>query len=160
MIRGMRTPHRRALPAAVAAVAAVALALGAGSAVATGKRIFYLTVKPHQCLVASTGVGNGSNKWVLAVPCSDPAHDLEVYAVGHGGWGHAAPPSSRTAVAVVQRTCLNLYARVTGHALATFGWDGFRPDPGAETRRYGDRIVCMLRTWPKLRPLGAGWHVH
>lgn len=138
---------------------ALALTLVAVASAASGRREFYLDVRPHQCLIAAAGAGNKGYKTVLQVPCSSSAHNLEAYAVGHGGWG-LTPPSQARVRAIVRSTCLGLYQRLTGHAIERpYGWDAFAPDPGAETRRYGDRIVCSLRTWPALRPLGAGWHV-
>jgi hypothetical protein len=130
------------------------LAAGAASAVASS-RIFYLSPRVHQCLI---GTASPRAKTVIVVPCSNPAHNLEVYAVGHGGWGHNSPPSN--AYALVRGVCLSAYQRFTGHSLPnTAGWQGYWPDPGAETTRYGDKVVCSYRTWPTFRPLGSGWHV-
>ena len=113
------------------AVVLICAALAVASSRA-GTRVFYLNTHPHQCLIN----GKVSPKWVEVVPCSDPAHSMEVYAVAHGGWGHRTPPT------------------------ATQGWNAFWPDPGSETARYGDKIICSLRHWPGFRALGAGWHVH
>ena len=138
-----------------AVVGAVAL-LAAGAASGAGRgRAFYLSVRLHQCLIGTTTPGA---KTVTVVPCSNAAHNLEVYAVGHGGWGHANPPSN--ASARVRVICLTAYQRLTGDALPkTAGWQGFWPDPGAETKQYGDKVVCSYRTWPRLGPLGSGRHV-
>lgn len=105
-------------------------------------RVFYLSVRLHQCLIGTTTPGA---KTVIVVPCSNAAHNLEVYAVGHGGWRHANPPSNADALARV--VCLSAYQRLTGHALArTACWQGFWPDPGAETKHDGDKVVCSYRT--------------
>jgi hypothetical protein len=127
---------------------------------ATGRRVFFLTVKPHQCLVGSARTGSKANKTVLIVPCSNPAHNFEVYGIGHGGWGHAAPPPLTTELSIMRTTCSAIFQRVTGHPLRTYGWYGFAADPGAETARYADKIICSLRTYPAFGPLGVGWHVH
>jgi hypothetical protein len=120
-------------------------------------REFYLSVRVHQCLISGPTT---TRKLLPIVPCSDPAHRFEVYAIGHGGWG-TTPPSQSTALAVARSVCLGAFQRLTGHPLAaTLGWNAFWPDPGAESRRYLDKIICSLRTWPHLAPLGAGWHVH
>ncbi len=140
--------------AVVAAV--VALVVCAASEAAGAARVFYLSVHVHQCLIAST---NQRAKTVAVVPCSNPKHNMEVYAIGHGGWGHHNPPSD--AYSLARAVCLSAYRRVTGHALATTaGWQGSWPDPGAETTRYGDKLVCSFRSWPKFAALGSGWHVH
>jgi len=60
----------------------------------------------------------------------------------------------------MQTTCWAIYQRVTGHRLRGYGWYAFSPDAGPETDRYGDEIICSLRTYPVIRALGAGWHVH
>jgi hypothetical protein len=121
----------------------------------TSNQVFYLSLRPPECLIAKTIQGT---KKVPVVPCSNAAHNLEVYAVEHGGWGHNNPPAD--AYALVRAVCLSAYQRLTGHPLArTAGWQGYWPDPGAETTRYGDRVVCNFRTWPALRPLGSGRHV-
>ena len=142
------------VPASLALVLASATAALAASG--SGTRVFYLATHPRQCLVSV----KSSPKFVQVVPCADPAHDMEVYAIAHGGWGHAAPPPSTRAVAIARSLCLSAFQRVTGHPLArTQGWNAFWPDPGAETARYGDKVICSLRTWPGLGPLGPGWHV-
>jgi hypothetical protein len=138
-----------------AVVATVTLLVAAAASGAVQGRVFYLSVRLHQCLIGTTTQGA---KTVMVVPCSDAAHNLEVYAVGHGGWGHAGPPSN--AYALTRVVCLSAYQRLTGHPLPkAAGWQGFWPDPGAETTRYGDKVVCSYRTWPRLDPLGSGRHV-
>lgn len=142
----------------LAATAALVLTCAAvATAGRFGTRTFYLAVHPRQCLVTA----KSSPKWVQVVPCSNPKHDMEVYAIAHGGWGHATPPTAARGLALARSLCLAAYQRLTGHALgATEGWNAFWPDPGTETARYGDKIVCSLRRWPSLGPLGRGWHVH
>ncbi|HZT91052.1 MAG TPA: hypothetical protein VFA05_03340 [Gaiellaceae bacterium] len=136
------------------AVCAVAGAAAVASA-AVGHPVFYLSVHTHQCLQRD---GNQA-KTVLVVPCSDAAHEMEVYAIRHGGWGRT-PPSPSRGYALARTLCLATFQRITGHAMTRGeGWQAFWPDPGAETARYGDKVVCNLRTWPGWRPLGAGWHV-
>ena len=52
------------------------------------------------------------------------------------------------------------FQRLTGHPMtASEGWSAFWPDPGAETAKYGDKIICRFRTWPHMNALGSGWHV-
>ena len=146
------------------ALLAATLFIGVGIAVgsaAIGPRVFYLSVKPYECLLGAAATGNKGNKTVLVVPCSDPAHDFEVYGVGHGGWGHSTPPPLQTELLILRNKCWALYQRVTGHPLQRpYGWEGFVPDPGTETAAYGDKIVCSLKTYPVIKPLGAGWHLH
>jgi hypothetical protein len=142
--------------AVLAAAVVVATAASAASG-SVGKRVFYLTVHTRQCLIGTT---KANAKTVELVPCSNGSHNLEVYATGHGGWGHSTPPPSNTALGIARAFCLSSFARLTGHALpSTRGWQGFWPSPGAETARYGDRIICSYRTWPRLAALGSGWHV-
>ena len=143
------------------ALLATALVFAGGAVgvrAATGHQVFYLSVGTHTCLVASSHAGTAGHKTVTVVPCADPAHNMEVYGIGHGGWGHATPPAN--AAAVLRSTCLGIYQRLTGHPLRVYGWYGFYPDPGAETVRYGDKMICSLRTYPVVRPLGPGWHVN
>jgi hypothetical protein len=119
-------------------------------------RVFYLAVRPHQCLIAHDVP---SSKWFLAVPCLDPGHNLEVFAVDHGGWGHRIVTTS-FAGTKARSVCLRSYRLLTGHgAPGDVGWAFFFADPGAEAARYGDRVVCSYRAWPNLTPLGRGWHV-
>ena len=142
----------------VVLVACLLLALSGVEAASAQQqaREFYLSVRVHQCLVSGP---TKTSKLLRIVPCSDPAHRFEVYAIGHGGWG-TTPPSPSGALAIARSVCLGAFQRLTGHPLApTLGWNAFWPDPGAESRRYRDKIICSLRRWPHLVPLGAGWHV-
>ncbi len=137
-------------------VAALALGIGRPATATTNGRVFYLSVRVHQCLIGTT---SPRAKHETVVPCSDAAHNLEVYAIGHGGWGHQTPPTNSFAIA--RALCLSAYQRTTGRPLPpTGGWQGFWPDPGAETKQYGDKVVCSYRSWPRFGPLGSGWHVH
>lgn len=118
-------------------------------------RVFYLTVHPRQCLIGSV---TKRVKTVNVVPCANSSHQMEVYALGHGGWGRSAPPTSTFPIA--RSVCMGAFQRLTGHALGRgFAWWAFWPDPGSETARYADKIICSLRAWPQLAPLGSGWHV-
>src|SRR5579871_5169031 len=113
----------------VVVVCAAATAASVGSA-ATGHRAFYLAVHTDQCLVRIPG----APKTVSVVPCSDPAHELEVFAIGHGGWGHGSPPSAARGYALARSICLSAFQRITGHAVPrTEAWQASWPDPGAET---------------------------
>lgn len=143
----------------VVAAAVLSIGVGAAAGARSTVRVFYLAVHARQCLVVPTSGKTG--KTVLVVPCTDAAHNLEVYAVGHGGWGHNPPPAQAQAYAIARSVCLAAFQRITGHPLSSReGWLASWPDPGAETARYGDRIVCGLRSWPRITPLGRGWHVH
>ena len=139
----------------VVTVAVCSLAAGLARAGGT-TRVFYLSVHPGQCLIGST---KANAKTVLVVPCANRAHNLEIYALGHGGWAHRAPPP--TAYSIAKTYCLSAFRRLTKHPIpATAGWQAFWADPGAETARYGDKILCSYRRWPRFGPLGSGWHIH
>jgi hypothetical protein len=119
-------------------------------------QVFYLAVRPHKCLIASS---NPRAKSFWLVQCSNPTHNLEVFAVEHGGWGKRTV-SLGTAASRARAVCLTRYRKLTGHGTPLkAGWAFFFADPGAESRRYGDRVVCGYRAWPELAPLGSGWHV-
>ncbi|MGH3001430.1 MAG: hypothetical protein ACRDM1_01970 [Gaiellaceae bacterium] len=134
---------------------------GAVQAANVGHRAFYLTVRPGQCLIAGRTSGAGRDKTVLVVPCSDPRHRFEVYAVRHGGWGHGKLPPPSTVKLIMRSVCLAAYQQVAGHPMpAGGGWDAYAPDAGAEQARYGDKIICSYVHYPTLSPLGAGRHIH
>ena len=130
-------------------------AFAAPAGAATGRPTFYLAVVPGQCVIS------GHGKTVSVVPCSDPRHSLEVYAVGHGGWGHGPMPSAyATQHAIARSVCLAAFQRREGRPLAaTEGWYASWPDPGAEQQRYGDKIVCSYGHYPGQRALGSGRHI-
>ena len=141
-------------------VVGLVIVTAAEAGVTPGRRAFYLTVRPGQCLIAGSKTGTGSDKIVLVVPCSNPEHQFEVYAVRHGGWGHGTVPSPASLKLIMRSACLGAYQQVTGHAMpASGGWDAFAPDPGAEQARYGDKIICSYVHWPTLAPFGSGRHV-
>jgi hypothetical protein len=136
----------------IVGLAAFALS-AAGTAAAP---ISYLALRAGECaLVAKPGA-----KAATVVPCSDPRHDLEVYAVKHGGWGHGALPSSGMLEARAQYLCLTSFVDITGRQLpGGYGWRAFWPDRGAEQQRYGDEVICSLTRASGLRPLGTGSHL-
>lgn len=143
----------------LALVAALVTATAAAAA-SPGKRAFYLTVKPGQCLIAGSKAGTGSYKIVLVVPCSDPRHQFEVYAVRHGGWGRGKVPPIATVRNIMRSVCLAAYQQITGHPIpAGGGWDAFAPDPGAEHAQYGDKLICSYVHYPSAGPLGPGRHI-
>ena len=116
------------------------------------KKVFYLQLKVGQCALRP------HSKILLVVPCSNPNHSLETYAVMHGGWG-STPPSHSALVSLATSVCRSSFQRRFGHPIrAGYGFEFFFPDPGAETRKYGDRVNCSLRTWPSYGALGAGEH--
>jgi hypothetical protein len=140
---------------AVAAVSAGLLVVGVAFA-KQADRVFYLSVHPRQCVIASV---DPSVKTFQVVSCSNSAHNLEVYAVKRGGWGKK-PPTLRSQGLIARSVCLRSYRMLTGHGPPrTAGWAFHFADPGAEAARYGDRIICSFRAWPQLAPLGRGWHV-
>ncbi len=144
----------------VALVACLAMAAAEQAAASPGQRAFYLTVRPGQCLIAGSKSGTGGDKIVLVVPCSDPRHQFEVYAVRHGGWGHGKVPPPATVKLIMRSVCLAAYQQITGHQMpAGGGWDAFDPDPGAEQTHYADDIICSYVHFPAFTPLGAGRHV-
>jgi hypothetical protein len=146
---------RARISIALALVSAALLGASVGPPNLTNS-VFYLAVHQHQCLIAP---GEFTAKTFLVVPCSDPAHNLEVYAVEHGGWGHKTV-SPHTAGLLARSVCLRSYRQLTGHGTPrTAGWAFFFPDSGSESTRYGDRVICSYRAWPRLAPLGSGWHV-
>ena len=98
------------------------------------KKIFYLQLKVGQC------AKRPHSKILLVVPCSDPSHALETYAVMNGGWG-AAPPSPLALRNRAMSLCRSSFQRRFGHPIrAGYGFEFFFPDPGAETTKYGDRV--------------------
>jgi hypothetical protein len=97
------------------------------------------------------------------VPCSNGAHNLEAYAVGHGGWGHGPVPVYAHAFSLARSVCVPSFQQRFGHAIGAgrtgaWGWYGFWPDRGAEQAKYGDRIVCSLRRFPAFPAMGRGVH--
>jgi hypothetical protein len=117
------------------------------------KKVFYLQLKVGQCALRP------QSKVMLVVPCSNPNHSLETYAVMHGGWG-GARPSRPAIVAAVTSLCRSSYQRRFGHPIRTgYGFEYFFADAGAETSKFGDRVICSLRLWPSYGPMGAGTHL-
>jgi hypothetical protein len=41
----------------------------------------------------------------------------------------------------------------------TIGGESFKVVRLLKSARYGDKIICSVRSYPCLKPLGAGWHV-
>ena len=146
--RGSRASWIGALAAAVVCVSGGPLA----QATSAPQNVFYLDLKVGQCALRP------HSKILLVVPCSNPNHSLETYAVLHGGWGSAAP-SHTALVRIATSVCRGSFQRRFGHPIrAGYGFEFFFADPGAETKKYGDRVNCSLRLWPSYGALGAGRH--
>jgi len=152
---GLRLAALRSLGIAALALAAVVPQLS-GTASAVGTPTFYLNFHSGQCGLYTTA--NGEHP--LVVPCSDPAHNMEVYFVTHGGWGPS--PATSFVAADSRRICLSKFQKLFGGAMrSNFGYLYFYPDPGAQTRQYGDRLICSLTRWPNAHAsMGAGVHFH
>jgi hypothetical protein len=136
--------------------AAAALAAAGGASARQDQRLFYLQVHARQCAIAPARLGA---KTMTVVACSNPAHNLEVFAIDRGGWGDRTP-SFAFAASRARAVCFASYQRLTHHGPPrTAGWEFLFADPGAEAARYGDKVVCGFRSWPQLEPLGSGWHV-
>ena len=118
------------------------------------KNVFYLQLKVGQCALRP------HSKIVSVVPCSNPNHSLETYAVLRGGWGTVLPAHS-VLVTTAMSQCRSSFQRRYGHPIpAGYGFEYFFPDQGAETRKYGDRVICSLRLWPSYGAMGAGKYSH
>ena len=136
----------------LAAVFVCAFTASLATATVAPKKVFYLQLRVGQCALRP------HSKILLVVPCSNPNHSLETYAVMHGGWGSASPSHSAL-VAAATSQCRGSFQRRFGHPIPNgYGFEYFFPDPGAETSKYGDRVICNLRTWPSYSPMGAGRH--
>ncbi len=148
----IRRTSKILLPALVA-VAAVAVAT-AGATPLAARKIFYLDLKASQC-----ARGVLTHKTLLLLPCSDPSHNLEVYAVLHGGWKRGQQPPRDTVYARARTLCTSKFQNRFGHPFrAPYGWRAFWPDRGKEEAKYGDRLICGLVHYPKPTALGAGTH--
>ena len=99
-----------------------------------------------------------SRKVLQVVPCSNPAHNLETYFVGHAGWGQARlTQAAETARA--RSVCWSTFQQRFGRPIsAPYGWYAFWPDPGSEQAKYGDRLECSLIRYPGEPAMGPGRH--
>jgi hypothetical protein len=148
----VRRRGSRALWIGFAAVVVCAVTGSLAQADVSPKKVFYLELKVGQCALRP------HSKILLVVPCSNPNHSLETYAVLHGGWGSAAPSHSAL-VRIATSVCRSSFQRRFGHPIRTgYGFEFFFADPGAETKKYGDRVNCSLRLWPSYGAMGAGTH--
>lgn len=138
--------------AAMAVSLALVPALGTASRSQAAVRTFYLDLRPGQCAVYPQ-----HGKYLQVVPCSNGAHNMEVYAVAHGGWGHGPVPAHAAALAVERSLCPSLFQRRFGHP-SPFGYYGFWPDPGKEQAKYGDKMICSVYRYPSFGALGPGVH--
>ncbi len=141
------------LGAGTIAASAIFAGTSTASSNVTGKSVFYLSVRSGQC-----AIWPHRGKLVQVVPCSNRNHNLETFWVGHGGWGHASATHA-TKFADAQVRCRGAYQRRFGHPIRLgFGWEGFWPDPGAESAKYGDRLECFLVRYPGSPAMGPGRH--
>jgi hypothetical protein len=140
-------------------VAVVALGLGSeaggagfGSSSAS-RSVFYLSLKAGECARLPM-----RHKHLRVVSCRNPRHRLEVFAVDqHVGWGLAEPPH-RIVVRLSFTVCNNAFLQRFRRVIRPpYGYVAYWPDPGAENRKYGDRMICALVGHGK-GPMGAGTH--
>jgi len=147
----------------VVGVVLAVVAIGAGSEAsgatlgssAHSRSVFYLDLKVGECARLPM-----KHKHLRVVRCRNPRHQLEVFAVDHHvGWGLAEPPH-RVVVRLSFTVCNNAFLGRFRHLIhPPYGYIAYWPDPGAETRRYGDRMICAL-VGPGKRPMGPGTHFH
>ena len=139
--------------AAIATLAVTATPAGSSARV-TGTPVFYLALHAGNC-----GIWPRRGKTVRIVACSNATHNLEVYWVGHGGWGRTSTTHA-VKFADARARCLSSFQRLYHHAIQSgYGWYAFWPDPGAESAKYGDRTECSLVRYPGELALGPGRHV-
>ena len=128
--------------AAIATLAVTATPAGSSARV-TGTPVFYLALHAGNC-----GVWPRRGKTVRIVACSNATHNLEVYWVGHGGWGRTSTTHA-VKFADARARCLSSFQRLYHHAIQFgYGWYAFWPDPGAESAKYGDRTAVLARPLP------------
>ena len=150
----LKLASKIALPLIVA-VATVAAAT-ASAAVQSASKIFYLDLKVGQC-----ARGVLTHKTLLRVPCSDPLHNIEIFAALHGGWKRGEQPAHPVVYTRARTLCLASFRHRFGHPIAApYGWRAFWPDPGKEETKYGDRLICGLVRYPTSVAMGAGTHFH
>jgi len=158
-----RARSRTAIVVAVgSAVAVVVLGAGTEAGGATlrlslhSRSVFYLRLKAGECARLPM-----KHKHLRVVPCRNPRHELEVFAVDqHVGWGLDEPPH-RIVVRLSFTVCNNAFLRRFGRVITRpYTYVAYWPDPGAETNRYGDRMICALGLPGNHPPMGAGTHFH
>jgi len=138
----------------VASAAAGSTALGATlGASAHSRKVFYLNLRVGECARLPM-----KHKHLRVVPCANPRHQLEVFAVDrHVGWGLSEPPH-RVVVRLSFTVCNNAFLQRFNRVIhQPYGYIAYWPDPGAETRKYGDRMICAL-VGPGKGPMGSGTH--
>ena len=133
----------------LAAAAALLISLGSPSSHALSKGTFYLELKTG-CYSANK-VPNKSSKWtdtnyktLYSTSCTSP-HHYEVFYIGKI---KAKDLNSEAAKKEAGIACDNAaIATLTGQKdlpqTLTYGY--FFPDPGAEEKKYGKRIICFFR---------------
>ena len=148
----VRLPGSRSSWAGLAGVLVFAFSGSLANANVASQKVFYLQLKVGQC------APRPHSKILLVVPCSNPTHALETYAVLRGGWG-TTPPAGPAVRNLALSLCRSSFQRRFGHPIPTgYGLEYFFADPGAETTKYRDRVICSLRLWPGYGPMGAGTH--
>jgi hypothetical protein len=146
-----------------AGIVVAIIALGAGP-VAGGatlrsslhiRKVFYLDLKAGECALLPM-----RHKHLRVLPCLNARHQLEVFAVDkHVGWGDAEPPH-RVVVRLSFTVCNNAFLQRFNRVIQPpYGYIAYWPDPGAENRKYGDRMICAL-VGPGRAPMGSGTHFH
>jgi hypothetical protein len=146
---------------AAAGLVVAVVALGAGSEAdgatlgssSHSRSVFYLNLKAGECARLPM-----KHKHLRVVPCRNPRHQLEVFAVDHHvGWGLTEPPH-RIVVRLSFTVCNNAFLQRFRRVIRPpYGYIAYWPDPGAETRKYGDRMICAL-VGPRKGPMGPGTH--
>jgi hypothetical protein len=145
-----------ALAAVVALGAGASVAAETGRASVAGRSVFYLDMRVGQCALLPM-----KHKQLRVVPCFDGLHNLEVFTVAHGGWGLAQPPPHRVVLQLAFHVCTWTFLRRFGHLIKPpYGYVAYWPDPGAETDKYGDRMICALDLGASHGPMGQGTHFH
>jgi hypothetical protein len=140
----------------IAAAAVTACLTGVAGAQASGLT-FYLDLRPVRCAIKD------DPKHFLVVPCSLVTHEIEIYAVVHGGWGHRRPSAS-VASELAHRRCGATFRSLYGNTIDNgYAWWASGPTV-ARRRSTATGSSAAWRDWSTLRtgrvPTGMGNGTH
>jgi hypothetical protein len=122
----------------------------------SGEQLYPLAAKAENCYIRKNDKFNKKTQFT-AVPCEDPAHNVEVFWSGKVKVKKKASKKQRQQRTIA--TCTKYYRSINNGRNKSYAF--YFATSKRDVRKYGAHATCFYagKKHGSLKPLGAGWHV-